>query len=139
MPTTSVLLSSTTTATATTPITTTTTSTMTTATTTTITTTTTTKTTTKRPKCPSLSGILTNQLRIWYRTQNRGFGRQKMTIWPQKWLFLVPSFVESVFGIKCPFFESWYPFFILWIVFLTYFTDFQKKRTSCFQKMGFRP
>ena len=99
----------------------------------------TTTTTTKRPKCPSSSGILTNQLRIWYRTQNRDFGHQKMTIWPQKWLFFVPSFVESVFGIKCPFFESWYPFFILWIVFLTYFTDFQKKRTSCFQKMGFRP
>ena len=98
-----------------------------------------TTTTTKSPKCPSLSGILTNQLRIWYRTKKRGFARQKLTIWPQKCFFKVPSFVESVFGVKCPFFESWYPFFILWIVFLTYLTDFQKKRTSCFKKMGFRP
>ena len=106
---------------------------------TTTTTETKTTTTTKSPKCPSLSGILTNQLRIWYRTKKRGFARQKLTIWPQKWFFKVPSFVESVFGVKCPFFESWYPFFILWIVFLTYLTDFQKKKPSCFQKMDFWP
>ena len=98
--------------------------------------TTTTTTTTKRPKCPSSSGILTNQLRIWYRTQNRGFGRQKMTIWPQKWLFFGPILRGECFWDQMPIFWKLIPLFYTLNRFLNLFHWLPEKKNLLLSKNG---
>ena len=99
-------------------------------------TTTTTTTTTKRPKCPSSSGILTNQLRIWYRTQNRGFGRQKMTIWPYKWLFFGPILRGECFWDQMPIFWKLIPLFYTLNRFLNLFHWLPEKKNLLLSKNG---
>ena len=51
----------------------------------------------------------------------------------------VPFFFISVFGPKCPFFDGWHSFFCLWIIFLTFLKEFQRKRDILKEKMGIPP
>ena len=60
-----------------------------------------------------------------------------MGIWPLNVFLEVTSFFISVFGVKCPFFDGWHSFFCLWIIFLTFLKEFQKKWTFWKKKWAF--